>query len=299
MAHQTYVVYRGPSALNGEPVLCTLGCVVTPSANKKTGPMLMVSVFHADLPPHEAWKTGADAAVCGQCPLRPWLSSPGELRCFMTQTAALFLGSAWHAAHELPVDLEGAARAISRSRRKLRLGHYGNMSAVPPEVVRRLVASVRTRGGYGTCYEHEWRDPAHAWLRELAMASVESESDAVLAQALGWRTYRIREEGAPLLDSELACPHYTHGVAGRPAVQCADCGLCNGLAGRDPAQVRSITAPPKRPHTTAHLPPAEVEDLRAQRAAGATIRELAGQRGLGEWRVRRLLGASSYRGVGR
>lgn len=285
-----FVVYRGPSQLNGEPIIGVLGCVAQKSQNSKTGPMLMLSVFAADLPPHEAWRSGADAAVCGSCPLRPSLASEGGLRCYVTQKAALFVGRIWLAAKGLAVDLDGACRAIARSRRKLRLGHYGNMSALPSGVVAELVAAVNTRGGYGTCYEHEWRRPESQWLAHFAMASVETEEDALEAQALGWRTYRVKPTNAPLLPTEIDCPHYTRGV------QCADCGLCNGSgAGRD--RLKSIAVPPKRPHSPARLAPDLVRAVRADRVAGLTVDAIAAKRALGEWRVRRVLSGEVYAGV--
>ncbi len=42
------------------------------------------------------------------------------------------------------------------------------------------------------------------------------------AWSKGWRTFRVRPEGSPLLPGEIDCPAVTRGVS------CADCKLCFG-----------------------------------------------------------------------
>ncbi len=62
-----YVLYEGPSAINGENIaaILTLG-----STNKKTGNMAQLWILAKDTAPHIAQKTGADSAICGDCPIK-------------------------------------------------------------------------------------------------------------------------------------------------------------------------------------------------------------------------------------
>lgn len=67
------VLYEGPSAIDGSPIVAIVTGFKDPSKNDKTGTMLQVWILRADVEPHEAQKTGADSAVCGDCPMRPLL----------------------------------------------------------------------------------------------------------------------------------------------------------------------------------------------------------------------------------
>jgi hypothetical protein len=68
------------------------------------------------------------------------------------------------------------------------------------------------------------------------MLSVESEDDARLAWANGWRTFRgvSPEDGdANVKGREITCPTETRDI------QCVKCGLCKGAS----LEARSITIP--------------------------------------------------------
>jgi hypothetical protein len=70
----TVEAWRGPSLVDGSPVVLLLSGLSSDSTNPKTGPMAQSWILRADMPPHVAVKTGADEAVCGKCPLRPALA---------------------------------------------------------------------------------------------------------------------------------------------------------------------------------------------------------------------------------
>ena len=57
------------------------------------------------------------------------------------------------------------------------------------------------------------------------MASADSESDVMRANAKGWRTFRVRKHDAPALATESICPASKEGGQ---RVQCDSCGLCKG-----------------------------------------------------------------------
>lgn len=67
-------LWRGPSRLTGDPVVCLVTGLQAPSSNAKTGPMLQTWILAQDEAPHVAQASGADEAVCGDCPMRPILA---------------------------------------------------------------------------------------------------------------------------------------------------------------------------------------------------------------------------------
>jgi len=227
MSANSAVFYRGPSELTGEPIMAVLTGLRRESRNPKTGPMLQTYILRSDMPPNQAVATGADAAVCGTCPLR------GDGRygrtCYVT----------WWMA---PVNVFKATRAVAAIApaelarqvrgRFVRVGSYGDPAAVPFAVWDRALASI---AGW-TGYTHHWRtcDPR---LRDLLMASVESEAGADEAQARGWRTFRARRPGDELRAHEVICPA-SH-EAGKK-LTCQQCGLCRGGASRSTRSIAII-----------------------------------------------------------
>lgn len=231
-AAQSFVVYRGPSMLNGVPIVAILTGLGKPSKNDKTGAMLQLWIMPADERPNEAIKSGADAAVCGDCPMRPihyrerGMSKPCYVK---THQAPL---STWKANRGARVELLAACHAIRASGRALRLGAYGDPAALPEWIVRLLAAAALSRTGY--C--HQWRDPRFQWLREFVMASADSEADREAAHALGWRTFRVYpRKSLPVLSrSEILCPS--------EIVECARCRLCDGSRAEDRRKSIAIEA---------------------------------------------------------
>jgi hypothetical protein len=239
-ASDSFVVYRGPSAIdpNVEIVAIVTG-IVRPSANTKTGPMAQLWIMVASEAPHLAQKSGLDAAVCGNCPMRPLLAmlarasgNPDAPICYVKT----FQGprATWEANHARPVDLDGALRALRAMGRALRLGAYGDPAAVPESVVRALAEASDGVTGY----THQWRDERFSWLKSYALASADNYHDRDSAHAMGWRSYRVIDTGAIFhdLQDEVYCPHVTHGA------QCYRCGLCDGATTNDNRRSVAILA---------------------------------------------------------
>lgn len=235
----SYVVYRGPSALNGEEIIVVLTGLVRKSLNEKTGSMAQLWILPANLSPNEAQKTGDDASVCGDCPLRPSLArKQGTTSCYVTT----YQGprSVWASQHASPVEVDSACEALRRSGLALRIGAYGDPAAIPEssQVLQKL-ASVVARW---TGYTHQWRCADAWWLRGYCMASVDDvDEDRVIdelhaAHVAGWRTFRITRRDAPQYapSIEAICPSFTHGT------KCADCGLCQGNLS---ARTKSLVIP--------------------------------------------------------
>lgn len=207
------VFYRGASQLNGEPIIGVLTGLVLPSANEKTGPMVQAYILPANEPPTEAVKSGRDSAICGDCRHRSG-SNIGR-SCYVIW----WLGpqNAWKGAYRLQA-VEAAALVAGKH---VRLGAFGDPSAIPWRVWRNMLR--RTAGWTG--YTHFWRtcDPRFA---SILMASVDSEDEKAEASALGWRTFRVRQEHEDLHDNEVICPA-SHEAGQRTT--CLDCQLCRGV----------------------------------------------------------------------
>lgn len=223
-APKTDVVYRGPSMLDGKPIV---GLVSYESSNIKTGPMAQLWILPARVEPHKAQKSGQDASVCGLCPQRPALGGG----CYVVT----FQGplSVWRGAKGKRVNvklalanLEAAHAKAEGSRAVLRLGAYGDPAALPASLLDTLAWAVN---GKVTGYTHQWRTfgpltSQAVTLKQWCMASVESERDAFIAQKLGWRTFRVHGEGEALMHGEVTCLNTTRGL------QCRDCGICDGAS---------------------------------------------------------------------
>ena len=104
--------------------------------------------------------------------------------------------------------------------RKIRLGTYGDPSALSLDVIKRITEAA-TLGHLG--YTHFWREISPDYAQYL-MASCESAADEREARLIGYRRFRVRlQEGDQhLLSDSIECPNVTHGIT------CDQCGLCDG-----------------------------------------------------------------------
>lgn len=199
-----YLLYDGPSNLNHKPIIAV---ATLRSRNRKIGPMVQTWILDRETAPHVAVRTGADASVCGACPLR------GAV-CYVTMHQAPL--SVWRAYQR------GAYRRMFGPSyldgRPVRFGAYGDPCAVPLSVW----TEVAQRASRWIGYTHQWRLARMVGFQRLLMASVETACDARIARALGWRTFRVLGDADRVTTSEVTCPNTTHGTA------CADCLLCDG-----------------------------------------------------------------------
>jgi len=211
----TIKAWQGPSTIDGEDIMAVVSCEKRPSKNVKTGDMVQVAFFRTDQRPLDAAMSGADESVCGQCQMRPtlWTKEVSDEPCYvlLIRKAAQF-----KAGLRAEEDLVAACDAVGK--KPTRFGEYGNMSSVPREVAEKLLQSANK----WTLYEHEWGKESNQWLKRYAMASVGSPSEALEAQALGWRTFRVKSPSEEPEKGEVLCPYESR------KVQCKDCMLCMG-----------------------------------------------------------------------
>lgn len=211
------IIYRGPSRLDRAPLVVVATGLDGSSTNTKTGPMAQTYILRADIHPVESVRYGADASICGDCPLRP--SAPGDgARCYVNKgygPAAVYRHlNAYPTLSPLEAGRIAAANGVS-----IRIGTYGDPGAVPGNVWRGLLAGQPRHTGY----THQWhRRPS---LRPFAMASVDNAGDLDRARAAGWRTFRVISHPDELTAGEIICPASKE--AGH-RTQCARCNLCDG-----------------------------------------------------------------------
>ena len=216
------VLYAGPSRIDGSPIIAIACRITEASNNDKTGAMVQTFIMRRDPNPNKALKTGADSSVCGDCKFRPIYK--GETRCYVRVYQAPL--SVWNAyqrgRYAVPgVDFDDALLPEIFAGLSFRIGSYGDPAAIPARIWKRATRLVKNRTGY----THQWNKRIGAGLKNLCMASADSESDVAAATARGWRTFRVRKHDAPTLATESICPA---SAEGGKRVQCDTCGLCKG-----------------------------------------------------------------------
>jgi hypothetical protein len=223
-------LYEGPSLITGDPIVAVATNLRRRSMNPKTGNAVQVWFVVKDSHPTEALRTGADRAVCGDCPhrgrgvqLRQHGRFAGWQRTRSCYVNPLSVVSVWRAAQRWPLVGPEACAPLLEGR-TLRVGAYGDPVAVPIAYVDAWTKAAR----YHTGYTHQWRTCDPAWSRIL-MASTDTPEETREAQARGWRTFRIQT--APVtIKGEVVCP--ASAERGHRTT-CQACHLCDGRRADD------------------------------------------------------------------
>lgn len=209
------VIYRGLSVLTAMPIVVILTGLKRKSENEKTGNMIQVWIL-PETNPLAAVQSGADSAVCGDCPQR-------RTKCYVrVEQAPLSVWEAWKRGSYH--DWTGKMPAKVLSGRAIRVGAYGDPVAAPMSVWRKILR--QPIAGW-TGYTHQWRRPDAKRFNAFLMASADTEEDAKQAWSQGWRTFRIRKDGnVPLVQgTEIICPASDEGGN---RLTCEKCMLCSG-----------------------------------------------------------------------
>jgi hypothetical protein len=206
--------YRGPSMLDGKPIVAIATGLERSSDNPKTGALIQTWILRDRINPLKAL-AGADVSICGHCPHRPALGGTCYVRVHQAPLAV------WKALKRGRYPRFNPALHLQLFEGKiLRLGAYGDPAAVPLSAWRPLIQASAGRTGY----THQWRSCDEEW-RAYVMASVDTPAEREEAIARGWRTFRVRAGGTPLLPGEFTCP------ASQEAgyrITCARCQACDG-----------------------------------------------------------------------
>jgi len=214
------ILYEGPSAIDGAPIVVIANRIATGSNNTKTGAMVQTFIMRADVNPFRALKTGQDESICGDCPQRPFKG--GKCYVDVAKSVASVYGAYERGRYARPgIDYDPADLPDLFAGRAFRLGTYGDPAAAPFQIWR----AATLKAAKITGYTHQWRNPAFQAFALLCMASADSESDQLLASACGWRTFRAKRASEPRTTSEIGCPAAKENGA---RTSCERCGLCAG-----------------------------------------------------------------------
>lgn len=209
-----WIIYQGPSRINGEEIVVI---ITLKSLNEKTGNMAQLWILPADISPVNAFMSGQDVTVCGQCSLR---QNKGGV-CYVTiNKAPQKIWEAWKnsAYPNLTGVYDNRYYHELFAYKYIRFGAYGDPYAVPVRILNELKNVCK---GW-TCYTHQWKEESASEMQTLSMASVNNATEYAQATASGWRTFRVMGENERLLQGEIMCPEITRGTT------CKDCLLCNG-----------------------------------------------------------------------
>lgn len=224
------VIWEGPSAIDGAPLVVIATGIKAASRNAKTGSLIQTWILRADIAPHDAIKTGEDSSICGDCPHRGVVvDGKNEKRsCYViTHQAPLSAWRCYQRGGYAKLDLD-AARALFAGR-NVRLGAYGDPAAVPFDVWESVLAD----SARGTGYTHQWHKADSRFAR-YCMASADSAEQAAAAQAMGYRTFRVGTAAEKVARGEFLCP--ASAEAGKK-LSCADCLACGGTRAPNKASV--------------------------------------------------------------
>lgn len=217
------IIYNGPSMIDGADIIVIATGLAAGSTNRKTGAMVQTYILRADVAPTDAIKAGLDASICGDCGHRG--DGTGKARtCYVNVGQGPL--AVWKAAQRgvYPSAIDADAITAAGAGRVVRLGTYGDPAAVPAIVWESLVAKAVAHTGY----THQWK--ASPAMRDLCMASADTEAEAAEAQAAGWRTFRVAMPGdAPRVRGEARCPASAEAEAiTGMRLTCEACRACSG-----------------------------------------------------------------------
>jgi hypothetical protein len=208
-----FVLYEGPSMLDGAPIVVVATGFADKSANAKTGGIIQTWILRQDVPPHRAFKSSEGGSVCGDCPHKlnqtcyvPWHQAP------------LAVWNCYRRGGYPPLPSPAVF-----SDRILRLGSAGDPAAVPFAIWGAILPWVASHTGY----THQWRNSVGAPLLGTCQASCDSAADLEDARAAGWRTFSVLPLGA--IDP-VGVVHCAASKERGAKTDCATCRLCDGAS---------------------------------------------------------------------
>ena len=221
------IIYEGPSLLDGQQIVVIATGMKAKSSNGKTGGMILTWILLRDIDPREANKSGADYAICGECPHRGKATTALDKALAVERTCYVIIFQAplnvWKSFHRGIYDRAVDSEAIASvgDGNEVRLGSYGDPAAVPAYVWKALLS----RASGNTGYSHQSGLDNADFVAEIMMVSADNLAMAQAAWDKGHRTFRLVDSLDDITNNEINCP------ASKEAGQrttCDKCGLCAG-----------------------------------------------------------------------
>jgi len=210
------ILYKGKSQIDGKLIVAIATGFKDESENKKTGAMIPVCIIRPDMPPIVAKKLGYDYSVCGNCKHRDFNSCYVNL-CHGPEN----IFKAYH--NDKYVSFKPEHLELFKDK-MIRLGSYGDPSAIPIEIWDNICKVAQGFTGYTHAWGAKYVSPD---LKKYCMASCDSLAEQIKAEAMGWRTFRIRGVDEVLKENEFVCPASTEAGA---KTTCSKCKACMGIS---------------------------------------------------------------------
>ena len=168
------IVQTGKSRFNGQDFAVVATGIDTPSTNRKTGPMVQLTILDANVAPHtwasEKQDKSVQHTVCGDCVLsRPQAkatpTSDATGGCYVAlHTGILGVWKKFRAGGYPAFDI---ARLTGRA---IRFGAWGEPSLISLKMIRRIVGVASNWTGY----THQWSKRWAQGYKTYLMASVQT-----------------------------------------------------------------------------------------------------------------------------
>lgn len=225
---QSSVIYRGPSLIDGQPIVVV---ALIKSGNDKTGNMVQTYILNDNgMTPCENSKTGNDFSICGNCPLRGLATNDPKRKQAEKRGCYVVLGQGPTIVFKglqrgiYPTAQGHDAIAAIGAGRMVRLGTYGDPSAVPSFIFESLLSQSKGH----TAYTHQSGMAGADVRSDLYMISADNAAQAQAAWGKGNRTFRVIKDVAEVIKGkEIICP--ASAEAGYRTT-CDKCGLCAGAS---------------------------------------------------------------------
>jgi len=218
------------SLFNGAPIVVVFTGFSKRSANIKTGAMIQCWILDSRSNPFAISKARKDFSICGDCPQRH--SKKGK--CYvnlMHGPHAVY--KAFKRNNYTELDLTNPKHLQMFNDKLVRFGTYGDPAAIDINIWNQIILNGKPKGF--TSYTHAWKQNKFQALKSFSMASCDTEEEAILAQTMGWRTFRSRTNKESLLKTEYMCPASKE--AGKK-LTCETCLSCNGA--KQPTTPKSV-----------------------------------------------------------
>jgi hypothetical protein len=216
------IIYDGPSEFDGKRIVAIANGFKR-NYNSKIGDMIRTWIIRPDVHVVEALNNGEDYSICRDCKHR----YDKMKSCYVNpMRGPLAVYNAYISNYYVPCTDEHLKLFEGR---ELRIGSYGDPAALPIEVWQKFC---QLSSGY-TGYTHHWLT-CNPDFKYICMASVDNVEEKIEAQAMGWRTFRVRKEDGIVLQDEIVCP--ASNEAGH-STTCQKCCSCCGIGSKQTKNV--------------------------------------------------------------
>ena len=237
-------------------------CIATfNSSNRKTGDEVQTWILYKHEAPNIAIDTGKDEAICGDCKHRGIVLSLDDATIYAdklptTKKKALLKridDKKAKGLNSINIDRKCYVLVFQAPLNIYKAWKNGNYPTLTPKQVQKRFAYKKVRlGSYGdpihipkwkldiilkftlgtTGYTHQWKNKKYIEYKQYLMASVDTVKEKLLANSLGYRTFRVRQRTDAIDSNEVGCLSDRNARGNKKLIPCVDCMMCSGLTSK-------------------------------------------------------------------